>query len=230
MKNGQPWLFAKLRRDDGTHVDASSPFNDNLDTFTAVNGELVTGCCVGVGRLTTRDIVSMCDLYDEMDFGGYGFLTAPNLWNFVKSMGLRQVKEDEIVKLVADFDLDAGEPTESKGLDFPEFMMLTAGSLGTGYTCQMEMKRFWDELTKDSASGRLEVQGLSRWLEEAHIQEDEATLQAFMAQYGCKDGTMEQDSLYSIFLNAPKRSEGQDFEVKIVEEPLAALSDCCSNV
>lgn len=175
-------LHATVQKDDGTWIEASSPF-ELLDTFRVHDGELVKGCSAGAAKLTTRDILFMCDLFDEMDFEGAGFLVPSTVQAYVAAMGT-SVSRKDVEKLVSDLDLDAGRYTGGTlGLDFPEFLTLLSTSLG-GYTCKHEMAKAYEKFDPDG-KGYVDPAVLLRVVrDDMHMEDIDADVVAeFMSRY-----------------------------------------------
>jgi len=207
MQNGMPVLHAKLRKNDGSYADASTPFKE-LETFTAVDGEFMTGCAVG---LTTREIVFLCDLYDELDVQGIGYLTADELLAFAHSIGLRHVEKEEIEKMIEDMDLDAGTHTDdAMGLTYPEFLMMVTKNLEKGYTYSNEMEKCWEHLQQGSNDGCVHKEQLRRFVDEAQLEMDDNSLEDFLQEYG-HDGKLSKSELYAIF-GHPRSDDNDDCE------------------
>merc|ERR1712048_67541 len=211
LKDGKAVLMTTLSCDDGSHVQMEVPFKA-MDTFSCWNGQLKPGRIAGTGRLTTRDIIFMCDLYDELDHCGAGYLTTQTLHTFAHAVGLHDLSEDDFERLVADLDLDGGSHLTNGqlGLDFPEFMTLLSGSLGDGHHCISEMNHLWRHITKDSISGNLEAQCLSNWLTELQMNVDERTVKQFLNTHGAGNGVITRAELWNLFVDDAQRHTSTD--------------------
>mmetsp|Transcript_62249 Transcript_62249/g.131581 ORF Transcript_62249/g.131581 Transcript_62249/m.131581 type:complete len:582 (+) Transcript_62249:419-2164(+) len=193
--DGQPILHAKLQKDDGTFVEATTPFKE-LETFTCDDGKFSTGSAIG---MTTRELVALCDLYDELDIQGVGYLTVEDLLNFAQALGFEDATRKGIKKMLHDMDVDAGDYTgDALGMTYPEFFTMLTKSLDKGYTCSNEMDLCFQHLSNGSDDGTIRMEQLKSFLDKASLDMDDDSLRKFLEEHGQGDHLTKSD-LYSLF-------------------------------
>ena len=232
LEGGKAALHATVRKNDGSWVEATTVFEE-MDTYYVEDGVLVEGCSAGAAKLSTRDIIFMCNLFDEMDYEGEGFLNPHVLHTFTNAMGV-EVTREQVTKVVRDLDLDGGRHTGGDiGLDFAEFMMLVSTSLN-GYTCAAEMDKAWQKFDAEG-TGTVSAGTLLKILRDdmQMLYIDAGVVDEFMTKYG---GAMCKDDLIAIFVGEDHRPKaeggggGRDsFALEInaneqIEDPAEALA------
>eukprot|EP00658_Telonema_sp_P-2_P025369 TRINITY_DN20216_c0_g1_i2.p1 TRINITY_DN20216_c0_g1~~TRINITY_DN20216_c0_g1_i2.p1 ORF type:complete len:613 (+),score=172.64 TRINITY_DN20216_c0_g1_i2:126-1841(+) len=160
-RDGSGRLGEVSRTDEGAHVLTACLLDDQtgeyrqveqmfeeFDTFTVVGGEFVKGCSAGLAFSTTRDVIDMCDLYDELDFSGTGMLGAIDVHRLTQALG-QDATLEQIEKVVDDLDQDGGLLSDGKkGIDFPEFMMLTSVQVDP-HKHRINLDKAWKKLDAD---------------------------------------------------------------------------------
>ena len=203
-------LHANLKQHNGSFEEKNVFVRDEHDTLSVRKGEFQLGRCAGSTSLTTRQVMELCEIFDDFDRSGKGFLTADDLLNVTNALG-EDIDLNDMEKVVANMDLDGGRATgNTPGIDFPEFLQLCSAALKDG--CHKELNAAWGVLSRGDRTA--DRQNLSNMMEALgfHIQDIPQILEEFLLglQLGAMDKGTFAEMMYSDPLRQSTTSLGSD--------------------